>query len=126
METNSEKRRLGVRVWAAGVVGAIVGALVVGFIPSARGQTPSTVFIAGENNLSVELLLEKKAGKSFTLRNCLAREGKDSMPKLCDITNDLTKSNALADAYYEAVLIRWNGQSGGSGCAKVAGVEYCW
>jgi hypothetical protein len=122
MQSNSEKRTLGGRVWAAGFVGAIVGALVMGCIPSATGQTNEHIVSA--DTLTVELFLRKKTGKNFEFDGCRAIEATDTTRKPCRI--DPEKSNSLSNAHFESVLVRWNGQSKGSGCAKVAGVEYCW
>jgi hypothetical protein len=124
MQSNSEKRRLGGRVLAAGFVGAIVGALVMGFMPSARGlQAPS--YVPAEDKLRVELHLQKQKGsKWFQFLGCQATEGLDPVAKVCK--SDPVKSFSLTNEHFEAVVVRWNGLSKGSGCAKVGGVEYCW
>lgn len=123
MQANGERRSLGGRVLAAGFVGAIIGALVMGFMPNARGQ--SNGYVAAEDRLSVEVFLQKQKGsKWFHLVGCQAREGIDTTPKPCVI--DAAKSLNLSNEHLEAVVVRWNGLSKGSGCAKVGGVEYCW
>jgi hypothetical protein len=128
MQSNSEKRGLGGRVLAAGfvgsIVGAIVGALVMGFMPSARGQTPNG-HIVDENRLAVELYLQKQKGPYFEFVGCRAREGTNPNPKTC-VKADAEMSTKLSNVHFDAVVVRWNGQSSGSGCAKVGGVEYCW
>jgi hypothetical protein len=125
MQSNSEKPRLGGRVLAAGFVGAIVGALVMGVMPSARGQTPPNGHVPAEDRLAVELYLQKQKGSHwFQFVGCQAREGTNPNPIKCAI--DPAMSAKVSNVHFDAIVVRWNGQSGGSGCAKVGGVEYCW
>jgi hypothetical protein len=125
MLSNNVKQVLNRRVLAAGFVGVLAGALVLGLMsiasPKAESAGGLQINKHDATGLSITLHFQKgKGNKGLVLVGCSAIElAGTSRP--C-----MEGGKTVPTNYWSGAAIQWNGQPNGSGCVIVGGVEYCW
>ena len=112
------------RVLAAGFVGVLAGALVIGLMsitsPKAESAGGLQINKPDANGLTITLHFQKGKGKDLVLAGCSAIElAGPSRP--C-----VEGGKSVPTSYWSGAAIQWNGQGTGSGCVIVGGVEFCW
>jgi hypothetical protein len=123
MLSNHVKRVFNRRILAAGSVGVLVAGLVLGLMfntsREAEGGGGAQVNKHDAQGLSVTLHFQKGPNKTLLFTGCSALEVAGTS-KQCSSTTKQVPRNFSAQ-----VAIQWNGQSEGSGCVIVGGVEFC-
>jgi hypothetical protein len=106
-----------------GSIGVLAGALVLGLMSNtgreAEGGGAAQVNKHDAQGLTVTLHFQKGPAKTLVFTGCSALEVAGT-PKPCSSTTKQVPRNHSAQ-----VAIQWNGQSEGSGCVIVGGVEFC-
>ena len=129
MQSNNNRRMLNGRALAAGFAGVLVGALVIGFMPSASEEAESGVVLQNNshanNAITVTLYLRRGANKTLTLRGCHARQTNTTAPGSPCAAEPEDKNDLPERVWSAQAAIEWNGTNN-SGCVIVGGVRYCW